>query len=33
MEAVLARDAQMREKIPAGSGVWYQDDAGTWLKK
>jgi len=34
VEAVQKRRAvQMREKIPAGSGVWYQDDAGTWLKK
>lgn len=34
VESVQKRRAmQMREKIPAGSGVWYQDDAGTWLKK
>ena len=27
------RAAQWREKIPAGSGVWYQDDSGKWLQK
>ena len=24
---------KMRERIPAGSGVWYQNDAGVWLQK
>lgn len=34
LEAVQKRYAgKMREHIPAGSGVWYQDDAGTWLQK
>lgn len=25
--------AKIREKIPAGSGIWYQDDDGTWRQK
>ena len=25
--------AKMRERLPAGSGVWYQDDSGKWLQK
>ena len=25
--------AKMRERLVAGSGVWYQDDTGTWLQK
>ena len=25
--------AKMRERLTAGSGVWYQDDTGTWLQK
>ena len=34
LEAVQKRYAkQMRERIPAGSGVWYQDDSGAWLQK
>ena len=34
LEAVQKRSARkFVEKIPAGSGVWYQDDAGTWLQK
>ena len=34
LEAVQKRYAkQMRERIPAGSGVWYQDDSGKWLQK
>lgn len=34
LESVQKRHAaKMREKIPAGSGVWYQDDAGAWLQK
>ena len=34
MEAVQRRHAaKIRERIPAGSGVWYQNDAGEWLKK
>ena len=34
LESVQRRHAaKWREKIPAGSGVWYQDDAGTWLQK
>lgn len=24
---------RMREKIPAGSGIWYQDDEGAWRQK
>ena len=34
VEAVQKRQAaRIREKIPAGSGVWCQDDTGAWLKK
>ena len=34
LESVQKRYAkQMRERIPAGSGVWYQDDSGKWLQK
>ena len=34
LEAVQKRSAKkFVEKIPVGSGVWYQDDAGTWLQK
>ena len=34
LEAVQKRYAgKMRERIPAGSGVWYQDEAGSWLQK
>ena len=34
LEAVQKRyTTKMRERIPAGSGVWYQDDAGAWLQK
>ena len=34
LEAVQRRHAaKWREKVPAGSGVWYQDDAGTWMQK
>ena len=34
LESVQRRHAaKWREKIPAGSGVWYQDDAGAWLQK
>jgi len=34
LEAVQKRYARkMQEKIPAGSGVWYQDDAGSWHQK
>ena len=34
LETVQKRHAaKWREKIPAGSGVWYQDDAGAWQKK
>ena len=34
LESVQKRHAaKMREKIPAGSGVWYQDDDGRWLQK
>ena len=34
LEAVQKRYAnKMRERIPAGSGVWYQDEAGAWLQK
>ena len=25
--------AKMRERLAAGSGVWYQDDTGKWLQK
>ena len=34
LETVQKRHAtKMRERIPAGSGVWYQDDAGKWFQK
>jgi len=34
LEAVQKRYARkMLEKIPAGKGVWYQDDAGAWKQK
>ena len=34
LETVQKRSAKkFVEKIPAGTGVWYQDDAGTWLQK
>ena len=34
LEAVQKRSARkFVEKVPAGSGVWYQDDAGAWLQK
>ena len=34
LESVQRRHAaKWREKVPAGTGVWYQDDAGTWLQK
>ena len=34
LEAVQKRYArQMSERIPAGSGVWWQDDAGKWRQK
>ena len=34
LESVQRRHAaKWREKVPAGSGVWYQDDAGAWLQK
>ena len=34
LEAVQKRSAKrFVEKIPAGTGVWYQDDAGKWLQK
>ena len=34
LDAVQKRYAkQMREKIPAGSGVWYQTNDGTWMQK
>ena len=34
LEAVQKRSAKkFVEKIPVGSGVWYQDEAGTWLQK
>ena len=34
LEAVQKRyAAKMRDKIPAGSGVWYQDASGNWLQK
>ena len=22
-----------RERLPAGKGIWYEDDAGNWLRK
>ena len=34
LEAVQKRSAKkFVEKIPAGSGVWYQDEQGKWLQK
>ena len=34
LETVQKRSAKkFVEKVPAGSGVWYQDDAGRWLQK
>ena len=34
LEAVQKRSAKkFAEKIPAGSGVWYQDDTGAWSQK
>ena len=34
LEAVQKRSAKkFVEKVPTGSGVWYQDDAGRWLQK
>jgi len=34
LDAVRKRRVQqIREKLPAGSGVWYQDDSGKWLQK
>ena len=34
LESVQKRHAaKWREKVPAGSGVWYQDDTGKWLRK
>ena len=34
LESVQKRHvAKMRERIAAGSGVWYQDDSGKWLQK
>jgi len=34
VEAVQRRYAQrQRERIPAGSGVWYQDESGSWKQK
>lgn len=34
LEAVQRRHARkMREKIPAGTGVWYQNEDGAWLQK
>lgn len=34
LEAVQKRRARkMVEMIPAGSGVWYQDDGGVWRQK
>ena len=24
---------RIRERLPAGSGIWYQDDTGKWLQK
>lgn len=34
VEAVRKRRAQqMVERIPAGTGVWYQDPSGKWLQK
>jgi len=34
LEAIQKRYARkMLEKIPSGSGVWYQDDTGLWKQK
>ena len=34
LESVQRRHAaKMRERLSAGSGVWYQDDEGKWLQK
>lgn len=34
VEAVQKRQwARIRENIPAGSGVWCQDESGTWTRK
>ena len=34
LETVQKRHAvKMRERLPAGSGVWYQDDTGKWKQK
>ena len=34
LESVQRRHAaKWREKVPAGSGIWYQDDAGKWQQK
>lgn len=34
VDAVQKRSAKrFVEKLPAGSGVWYQDNAGNWLQK
>lgn len=34
LEAVQRRHAaKMRERVPAGSGVWFQDDSGKWFQK
>lgn len=34
LEAVQKRKARkMRENMPAGSGVWYQEDDGAWKQK
>lgn len=34
VEAVQKRYVRkMRDKTPDGSGVWYQDDVGAWLRK
>ena len=34
LEAVQKRRArQIRERLTAGSGIWYQDDDGTWKQK
>jgi len=34
LESVQRRHAaKMRERLAAGSGVWYQDDEGKWLQK
>ena len=34
LEAVQQRSAKkFQAKIPAGSGVWIQDESGTWSQK